>query len=119
MIQTTKIDCHYEMFAEDCMLAFVISYGQATEYHISVSKTMSTMVNRDLCLFGSDKDWHRPILLHLRSADPWSRNVRRRTASREADRKRQKRRKYKARHENTTSAPEGREPLPPGPVGLI
>ena len=56
---------------EDCLLFFLLDYEDVdfniTEQH--VSKTAAPLDNASLCLKSSDKDWHMPMLVHVRSSD--------------------------------------------------
>ena len=57
---------------DDTMLLFLLDYKDVafkiTEQHIRQSASTAQLDNESLCLKSTDHDWHRPILLHVRSS---------------------------------------------------
>ena len=61
---------------DDTMLLFLLDYEDGafkiTEQHIRQSASTAQLDNESLCLKSTDHDWHKPILLHVRSSDETS-----------------------------------------------
>jgi hypothetical protein len=89
--------CCYNIFTEDCCLVFVLSCSESPTFHCRQCDKLQSVANHHLKLFGSDTDWHIPIIVHLRNLALGSTTQRQRGRSRSAQRKREKRQKYAAR----------------------
>ena len=57
---------------DDTMLFFLLDYEDVpfkiTKQYIRQSASTAQLDNESLCLKSTDHDWHRPILLHVRSS---------------------------------------------------
>ena len=89
---------------DDTMLLFLLDYKDVafkiTEQHIRQSASTAQLDNESLCLKSTDHDWHKPILLHVRSSDKTSgrrqRSYYRKTQRRQQDQQRRNERKRQA-----------------------
>jgi hypothetical protein len=108
-VRKLRLVVDYELFVEGCLLVSVISYGPDLELNVRMAKKFVNMENRDLHLFGSDQDWHRPLLVHLRSVA--SGTARQRSDEGAFRRQQQKRAKFDATIQagNARSAPSSSE----------
>ena len=86
------------------MLLFLLDYKDVafkiTEQHIRQSASAAQLDNESLCLKSTDHDWHKPILLHVRSSDKTSgsrqRSYYRKTQRKQQDQQRRNERKRQA-----------------------
>ena len=89
---------------DDTMLFFLLDYDDVpfkiTKQYIRQSASTAQLDNESLCLKSTDHDWHKPILLHVRSSDKTSgrrqRSYYRKTQRRQQDQQRRNERKRQA-----------------------
>ena len=114
-IRDLGVACRYNRLRshrEDCILVFVLSYEENQTFQIKQCKQLADVVNQHLYLFSTDKDWHVPILVHLRNNAHCSTTVRQRGRSRSAERKQEKRAKWVARKKAAAFSSTSAGPVP-------
>ena len=88
---------------DDTMLFFLLDYDDVpfkiTKQYIRQSASTAQLDNESLCLKSTDHDWHKPILLHVRSSDKTS-GSRQRSDDRKKERKQKdQQRRNELRHQ--------------------